>query len=109
MATEQTVLETLRGLKDPDSQKDIVTLGLVRDLTIRGGEVSLTLAFSGQPPATKVMLHSMASRLVGQLPGVAKVNVKMGESSFVRVLAEAGGRFYTASKEVKVTIGGCGG
>jgi sulfur-oxidizing protein SoxY len=38
-----------------------------------------------------------------------KVNVKMGESSFVRVLAEAGGRFYTASKEVKVTIGGCGG
>jgi sulfur-oxidizing protein SoxY len=44
----------------------------------------------------------------GALPYV-KVNVKMGESSFVRVLAEAGGRFYTASKEVKVTIGGCGG
>ena len=38
-----------------------------------------------------------------------KVNVKMGESSFIRVVAEAGGRFYTASKEVKVTIGGCGG
>jgi len=38
-----------------------------------------------------------------------KVNVKLGESSFVRVVAEAGGRYYTASKEVKVTIGGCGG
>jgi sulfur-oxidizing protein SoxY len=38
-----------------------------------------------------------------------KVNVKLGESSFVRVLAEAGGRFYSASKEIKVTIGGCGG
>jgi len=44
----------------------------------------------------------------GALPYI-KVNVKMGESSFVRVVAEAGGRFYTASKEVKVTIGGCGG
>jgi sulfur-oxidizing protein SoxY len=44
----------------------------------------------------------------GAMPYV-KVNVKMGESSFVRVVAEAGGRFYTASKEVKVTIGGCGG
>ena len=44
----------------------------------------------------------------GALPYV-KVNVKMGESSFVRVLAEAGGKFYSASKEVKVTIGGCGG
>ncbi|HUK06106.1 MAG TPA: thiosulfate oxidation carrier protein SoxY [Burkholderiales bacterium] len=44
----------------------------------------------------------------GALPYV-KVNVKLGESSFVRVLAEAGGRYYTASREVKVTIGGCGG
>jgi len=44
----------------------------------------------------------------GALPYV-KVNVKMGESSFVRVVAEAGGKFFTASKEVKVTIGGCGG
>jgi sulfur-oxidizing protein SoxY len=44
----------------------------------------------------------------GAMPYV-KVNVKMGESSFVRVVAEAGGRFYTASREVKVTIGGCGG
>ena len=44
----------------------------------------------------------------GALPYV-KINVKMGESSFVRVVAEAGGRFHTASKEVKVTIGGCGG
>ena len=38
-----------------------------------------------------------------------KVNVKMGESSFVRVVAEAGGKYFSASKEVKVTIGGCGG
>jgi ATP-binding protein involved in chromosome partitioning len=78
MASEQAVLDVLRGIKDPDSQKDIVALGLVRDVAVRGGEVSLTLAFSGQPPATKVMMHSMASKLVGQLAGVAKVNVKMG-------------------------------
>jgi sulfur-oxidizing protein SoxY len=44
----------------------------------------------------------------GAVPYV-KVNLKMGESSFVRVVAEAGGRYYGASREVKVTIGGCGG
>jgi sulfur-oxidizing protein SoxY len=38
-----------------------------------------------------------------------KLNVKMGETSDVRVLAEAGGKHYAATKEVKVTIGGCGG
>ena len=44
----------------------------------------------------------------GALPFV-KLNVKMGETSDVRVVAEAGGKHYSASKEIKVTIGGCGG
>lgn len=44
----------------------------------------------------------------GAVPFV-KVNVKIGESSNVRVVAEAGGKFYVATKEIKVTIGGCGG
>jgi sulfur-oxidizing protein SoxY len=44
----------------------------------------------------------------GALPFV-KLNVKMGETSDVRVVAEAGGRHYFATREVKVTIGGCGG
>jgi len=44
----------------------------------------------------------------GALPFV-KLNVKMGETSDVRVIATAGGRHYVATREVKVTIGGCGG
>jgi len=44
----------------------------------------------------------------GALPFV-KLNVKMGETSNVRAIAEAGGRHYAATKEIKVTIGGCGG
>jgi sulfur-oxidizing protein SoxY len=44
----------------------------------------------------------------GALPFV-KLNVKMGETSEVRVIAQAGGRNYVATKEIKVTIGGCGG
>jgi sulfur-oxidizing protein SoxY len=44
----------------------------------------------------------------GALPYV-KLNVKMAETSDVRVVATAGGRHYAATKEIKVTIGGCGG
>jgi predicted secreted protein len=33
----------------------------------------------------------------------------MNETSDVRAVAIAGGRQYTATKEIKVTIGGCGG
>src|SRR2546422_6072668 len=78
MASEQDVINALRGIKDPESQKDIVALGLVRDGAVQGGEVSFTLAFAAQPPQTKVMIHSMASKLVGRLPGVSKVSAKMG-------------------------------
>jgi sulfur-oxidizing protein SoxY len=46
--------------------------------------------------------------LEGALPYV-KLNVKMAETSDVRVVATAGGRHYAATKEIKVTIGGCGG
>ncbi|KQP22977.1 thiosulfate oxidation carrier protein SoxY [Pseudorhodoferax sp. Leaf267] len=36
-------------------------------------------------------------------------NVKMGQSSNVYAVAKAGDKFYYAVKEVKVTLGGCGG
>src|SRR4029453_7417411 len=78
MASEQQVMDALRGIQDPDSQKDIVALGLVRDVAVAEGAVSLTLAFAGQAPDTKAAIHSMATRLVGQLPGVTRVQVKMG-------------------------------
>lgn len=39
----------------------------------------------------------------------AKINAKMGKTSLVRVVASAGGRNYAATREIKVTIGGCGG
>jgi sulfur-oxidizing protein SoxY len=35
--------------------------------------------------------------------------IKMGETSNVVALVQADGKLYSASKEVKVTIGGCGG
>jgi sulfur-oxidizing protein SoxY len=35
--------------------------------------------------------------------------VKMGQSSNVYALVKADGKFYMASKEIKVTLGGCGG
>ena len=44
----------------------------------------------------------------GAVPYV-HLRVKMGESSPVRVVVAAGGKYYTAAQEVKVTIGGCGG
>ena len=36
-------------------------------------------------------------------------NIKMGQSSHVYALAKVGDKYFYAVKEVKVTLGGCGG
>ncbi len=38
----------------------------------------------------------------------ASVRIKMGQTSNVRAIVKADGKFYTSVKEVKVTVGGCG-
>ena len=68
------------------------------------GTTALTVLIEKNP----FPLASRFTFLEGALPFV-KLNLKMGETSDVRVVAQAGGRSYTASKEIKVTIGGCGG
>ena len=100
MVSEATVLQALRGIRDPEAQQDIVTLGLVRDLRIADAEVSFTLAFTTQSPQAKVTMHTMASRLVGQLPGVSRVQVKMGGGAREQAAAPAHGHGPPKSAEL---------
>jgi sulfur-oxidizing protein SoxY len=44
----------------------------------------------------------------GTLPSVGN-RIKMAKTSNIIVVVEAGGKLYSATKEVKVTVGGCGG
>ena len=44
----------------------------------------------------------------GTIPNVAN-RLKMAKTSNVTVIVESGGKLFSATKEVKVTVGGCGG
>jgi sulfur-oxidizing protein SoxY len=46
---------------------------------------------------------------VKDFDGQLSTRIKMGQTANVRVVIKAGGKIYTAAKEVKVTVGGCGG
>lgn len=41
--------------------------------------------------------------------GTISVRIKMGQTSIVTAVVKADGKIYSTEKEVKVTIGGCGG
>ncbi len=46
---------------------------------------------------------------VDEAQGYVSTRIKMGQTSTVRAVVKAGGKYYSATKEIKVTIGGCGG
>jgi len=54
------------------------------------------------------MLAAVFDVPVGTEPAIT-TRVKMGQSSNVYALVKADGKYYVASKEIKVTLGGCGG
>ena len=41
--TERDVIEALKGVKDPDIGRDLVDLGMIKDVKIGDGTVSLTV------------------------------------------------------------------
>jgi sulfur-oxidizing protein SoxY len=54
------------------------------------------------------MLAAQFDIPAGTEPAIT-TRVKMGQSSNVYALVKADGKYYVASKEIKVTLGGCGG
>ncbi len=64
----------------------------------------IALLIEKNPSPLAAVFHVTA----GAVPRL-KTRVKMGQSSDVIVLVKAGGKFYMTKKEVKVTLGGCGG
>src|SRR5580765_638237 len=78
MQVEQShVLEALKVVRDPDLQRDIVSLGFIKGLTIDGGRVSFTIELTTPACPVKDMLRDQARAAVMQVPGVTSVDVQM--------------------------------
>jgi ATP-binding protein involved in chromosome partitioning len=75
--SEQTVLDQLKNIIDPDLRKDIVTLGFVKDLEINGGDVSFRIVLTTPACPVKEAFEAEAIKLVGAIEGVENVKVMM--------------------------------
>jgi len=102
------------GVTDPADSKDITIKA--PDIAENGAvvPVEVTSAIAGTT-SISILAEKNASPLVsnfnlsGGAQGFISTRIKMGQTSLVRAVVKAGGKSYTAAKEVKVTIGGCGG
>src|SRR5918995_296401 len=75
--TPDLILDALRQINDPDLHKDIVTLGFIKDLAIDCGHVSFRIVLTTPACPVKEQMEDAAKELVGAIPGVQQVSVKM--------------------------------
>src|SRR4029434_6680774 len=73
----EAVLNALRVVNDPDLRRDIVSLGFVKDLSLKDGDVSFTIELTTPACPVKDQLREQATAAVKALAGVSSVDVRM--------------------------------
>jgi len=80
-----------------------------------GAVVPITVSTSlPNVEAIAILVAGNANPLVASVnlsgaQGYFSARMKMGKTSDVKVVVKSAGKLYTASQQVKVTVGGCGG
>jgi len=75
---QEQVLAALAGIEDPDLHRDVVSLGMIKDLEIAAdGHVNFTFELTTPACPVRDRFQSMAREIVESLPGVTGVELKM--------------------------------
>jgi ATP-binding protein involved in chromosome partitioning len=69
--TKQAVLETLRSIKGPDFEGDIVSLGLVSEIFVADGKVFFSITVPAERAQQLEPLRAAAERAVKAMEGVS--------------------------------------
>jgi Mrp family chromosome partitioning ATPase/DUF971 family protein len=77
MPTESDILNALRGIIDPDFNKDIVSLGFVKNIKIAGDRVSLDIELTTPACPVKDQFRQQAEEAVTSIEGIAQACVTM--------------------------------
>ncbi|PHY07053.1 MAG: thiosulfate oxidation carrier protein SoxY [Alcaligenaceae bacterium] len=106
------VLKAIGGAK-PETSADIIMRA--PDIAENGAVVPVGVETKLKATQIAILVEKNPNNLAAQfmLPEGAEAfvttRVKMGQSSNVHALVKADGKWYVATKEIKVTLGGCGG
>ncbi|MEW5799006.1 MAG: iron-sulfur cluster carrier protein ApbC [Bacteroidota bacterium] len=79
--TIENILNALRAVKDPDLHRDIVTLNFVKDVVIKGSDVSFTIELTTPACPVKDDMKAQAEQIIrSNFPDVKNVTVMMTAS-----------------------------
>ena len=78
MPSKDEILNVLSAIKDPDLGRDVVSLGMIKDLDVSDqGRVSFTFELTTPACPVRDRFQNLARQLVSDIPGVTAVDLKM--------------------------------
>jgi ATP-binding protein involved in chromosome partitioning len=107
--TTEQVLEALRSVRDPDLQRDLVSLGFIKHLAIRGGQVAFAIELTTPACPVRDVMKEDARAAVAKLPGVTGVDITMTSQVRQSVPRGAAHRLVPTIKNIIPIASGKGG
>ncbi len=77
MLTPDAIRAALKAVKYPGFSRDVVSFGLVRDIAVNAGAVSVTLQLTSPNPEVAATIRTEVERVLRGLPAVEKVHVEV--------------------------------
>ena len=103
MGSDQHSASDAIKLKAPDIAENGAVVPVTVSSTMENVDsISIVAASNAQPLTSTYQLTAACEPFVS-------TRIKMGKTADVIAVVKADGKLYSATKEVKVTIGGCGG
>lgn len=75
--SEDQVIEALSHVQEPELHKDLVSLGMIRDIQIIDDKISFTIMLTTPACPLKNQIESEARQAVEIIPGVGEIIIKM--------------------------------
>ena len=75
--TSEQVLAALHTVYDPDLHKDLVTLGMIKNLQVDGPKVAFTVELTTPACPLKAEIERMCREAVEAIPGVERIEIEM--------------------------------
>lgn len=101
------VMAALQQVQEPELHKDLVTLNMVRDVSINEGTVSFTVVLTTPACPMRTQIEQEARAAVLKLPGVKQVTVNF--ASQVRADNRIAGKLDVPIKNIVAVASGKGG
>ncbi len=77
MATEKQVLEALSKVDEPELGKDLVSLGMIKDISISSAQISFTVELTTPACPWRGQIEEEAKEAVKKLEGIEEVTVNL--------------------------------